>query len=489
VKKTTKKPVESAAPRKGLTRREFTKSTAAVAAGTSLGIFGGVAPAFAQKREVHHVAWNNFIPPADDLTREHAANFEKETGVAIRFETINQNDLQAKAAAAIEGGAGPDILQLHWNHAHLYAGGLIDHSGIFDLDGGDTVYGYQKEAVIVDGVPRGIPYYGIGNIMAYRTDVYADLGIEVPDTWDEYLAAGKKCKAEGWPFGQTLGHTLGDAPMFTYPLLWSFGFHLFADVELRWLGGRRVRQGGRQLRRHPPGHRLDEGGLGGRLRAGRPLLGGSEIDESGKVAINSAATHRAVDFMKEAWDSIYEPGGLSWDDGSNNRAFLSEQICTTANGASIYFVARLKDMNHIADNMSHYLFPKGDAGRFCMSVPLSFCIPTYSENQEAAMEWIRFQLRPDNYERYIAVQNCFGLPRAPGLEDHPVWNSDPAVSIYAQVPQYGRNFGWPGPFGRAASEVQSKYIIVDMFAKAVQGASAQEAAAWAEKELKNVYGA
>ena len=437
--KTPKNPVGKPGPKKGLTRREFAKSTAAVAAGTSLGIFGGVAPAFAQKREVHHVAWNNFIPPADDLTREHAANFEKETGVAIRFETINQNDLQAKAAAAIEGGAGPDILQLHWNHAHLYAGGLIDHSAIFDLDGGDTVYGYQQEAVVVDGVPRGIPYYGIGNIMAYRTDIYADLGIEVPDTWDEYLAAGKKCKAEGFPFGQTLGHTLGDAPMFTYPLLWSFG--------------------------------------------------GSEIDESGKVAINSAATHRAVDFMKEAWDAIYEPGGLSWDDGSNNRAFLSEQICTTANGASIYFVARLKEMNHIADNMSHYLFPKGDAGRFCMSVPLSFCIPKYSKNQEAAMEWIRFQLRADNYERYIAVQNCFGLPRAPGLEDHPVWNSDPAVSIYAQVPQYGRNFGWPGPFGRAASEVQSKYIIVDMFAKAVQGASAQEAAAWAEKELKNVYGA
>ena len=255
MKKTPKNPVDKVARKTGLTRREFTRSTAAVAAGTSLGLFGGVAPAFAQKREVHHVAWNNFIPPADDLTREHAANFEKETGVAVRFETINQNDLQAKAAAAIEGGAGPDILQLHWNHAHLYAGGLIDHTPIFDLDGGDTVYSYQKEAVIVDGVPRGIPYYGIGNIMAYRTDVYADLGIEVPNTWDEYLAAGKKCKAEGWPFGQTLGHTLGDAPMFTYPLLWSFG--------------------------------------------------GSEIDESGKVAINSAATHRAIDFMKEAWDAIF----------------------------------------------------------------------------------------------------------------------------------------------------------------------------------------
>lgn len=432
-------PAATTASRKGLTRREFTKTTAAVAAGTGLGLFGGVAPAFAQQREVHHVAWNNFIPPADDVTREHAAAFEKETGVKVRFETINQNDLQAKAAAAIEGGAGPDILQLHWNHAHLYAGGLIDHGAIFELDGGDTVYDYQKEAVIVDGVPRGIPYYGIGNLMAYRTDVYRDLGISIPDNWDEFLAAGAKCKAEGWPFGQTLGHTLGDAPIFAYSLMWSFG--------------------------------------------------GSEIDESGKVAVDSAPTHQAIEWMKEAWEAAFEPGGLSWDDGSNNRAFLSEQICTTSNGASIYFVAREKGMDHVADNMSHYLYPQGPGGRFCVSVPLSFCIPKYSKNQEAAMEWIRFQLRPDNYERYISIQRCFGLPRAPGLEDLEIWSADPAVSIYAQAAQYGRNFGWPGPFGRAASEVQSKYIIVDMFARAVQGESAKDAAAWAAKELRNVYGA
>ena len=244
---------------------------------------------------------------------------------------------------------------------------------------------------------------------------------------------------EGWPSGQTLGHTLGDAPIFAYSLMWSFG--------------------------------------------------GSEIDESGKVAIDSAPVHQAIEWMKEAWEAAFEPGGLSWDDGSNNRAFLSEQICTTSNGASIYFVAREKGMNHVADNMSHYLYPQGPGGRFCVSVPLSFCIPKYSENQDAAMEWIRFQLRPDNYERYISVQRCFGLPRAPGLEDLAIWSADPAVSIYAKAAQYGRNFGWPGPFGRAASEVQSKYIIVDMFARAVQGESAKDAATWAAKELRNVYGA
>ena len=141
--------------------------------------------------------------------------------------------------------------------------------------------------------------------------------------------------------------------------------------------------------------------------------------------------------------------------------------------------------------MSHYLYPQGDRGTVLhVSVPLSFCIPSYSKNQEATMEWIRYLLRPDNYERYVTIQNCFALPRAPGaLEDHPMWNSQTrrCPSTADACRGTPRSYGWPGPFGRAASEVQSKYIVVDMLARAVQGESADVAAAWAEKELKNVY--
>ena len=63
----------------------------------------------------------------------------------------------------------------------------------------------------------------------------------------QYRDAGKKLKAKGRPIGQTLGHTFGDAPTFTYPLMWSFG--------------------------------------------------GSEVDKSGKVAVNSKETIESVKFM------------------------------------------------------------------------------------------------------------------------------------------------------------------------------------------------
>ena len=38
-----------------------------------------------------------------------------------------------------------------------------------------------------------------------------------------------------------------------------------------------------------------------------------------------------------------------------------------------------------------------------------------------------------------------------------------------------------------AAEALTKYIVVDMYAKAVQGMPAEEAVKWAETELKKIY--
>ena len=46
----------------------------------------------------------------------------------------------------------------------------------------------------------------------------------------------------------------------------------------------------------------------------------------------------------------------------------------------------------------------------------------------------------------------------------------------------------PGRPSRKAAEAVTKYIITDMYAKAVQGMPAEEAVQWAHDELKKVYG-
>jgi multiple sugar transport system substrate-binding protein len=424
-----------------MTRRTFLTASVALAATAGVEFVGGQAPAFAQTRTLHVLEWSSFIPAADVVTDQQAAEFGKQAGVKVTIEHVNANDLPARATAAIEGRKGPDILQLLNNYPQLYAGGLEDHSQLIAELGGDKFYSFILDAVKADGVARGVPYFFNGGANTYRKDIFQKVGIDkLPDTWEEHLVAGKKLKKYGMPIGQTLGHTFGDAPGFAYPLLWSFG--------------------------------------------------GMEVDDKGKVVLNSKETLAAAEFLKEFWFAACDEGGLAWDDSNNNRAFLAETIACTLNGASIYFVARYtpeKAAPGLADKIGHFLLPRGPAGRFHTVGTFSNCITTYSENKDVAQDYIRYCHRKEVFEPFFTTNKGYINGPLPEWQQHPMWESDPAITIFRELPKYGRSAGYKGPYNRQAAEVWAKYIIVDLFAKVVQGESPKSSIASAEQELKNVY--
>jgi multiple sugar transport system substrate-binding protein len=113
----------------------------------------------------------------------------------------------------------------------------------------------------------------------------------------------------------------------------------------------------------------------------------------------------------------------------------------------------------------------------------------YSPNKEAAAEYIRWSSQEDNFSEFMTVNQGYIQGVTPKWEDHSVWQSDPAIEIYATNPRYGRYPGYAGPWNRQSGEVQEKYIIVDMFARAARGEDPEEVAAWGQSELENVYGA
>ncbi len=425
-----------------LTRRRFVETTA-VAGGTLLAtrFLGGKAPAYAQARKVHYLQWSSFIPDADVEIDREAAEFTKATGIAVTAEKINQNDMTARITAAIESGSGADVIQLNANQPQLFAHGLADHNALMAELGGDQIYEWARDVAVVDGVARGVPLFNLGNATVYRKDVFDELGIQPPNTWDDYLKVGTAIKNENLPVGQTLGHTFGDAPTFVYPLLWSFG--------------------------------------------------GMEVDKSGKVAIDSEGTRDALAFMKEFWEAACDPGGFAWDDTSNNRAFLGQTIGATLNGASIYFVAKNSPDKYpgFAQKLNHFLNPEGPGGRFHLVQPRTLSIMEYSQDKEAAAEYIRWSFKDENFDKFMWVNQGYVQGLTSKWETHPVWKSDPAISIYATNPRFGRNPGFAGPPNRQSGEVVEKYILVDMFARAARGEDPKAIAEWAQKELANVYGA
>jgi multiple sugar transport system substrate-binding protein len=111
----------------------------------------------------------------------------------------------------------------------------------------------------------------------------------------------------------------------------------------------------------------------------------------------------------------------------------------------------------------------------------------YSKQTKVAKDFIRFFMDRAQYDKYFETMDTFGIPGTKVYRDHPVWKKDPKTAVFPETLQYARQVGYAGPAGRRATEALTKYIFVDMMAKAVQGMKAEDAVRWAEGELKKIY--
>ena len=68
-----------------------------------------------------------------------------------------------------------------------------------------------------------------------------------------------------------------------------------------------------------------------------------------------------------------------------------------------------------------------------------------------------------------------------------MWDEDPVMAPFKLAGRVGLTPGYAGLPNRKAAEVLTKYIITDMYAKAVQGMTAEAAVAWAHEEVSKVY--
>lgn len=441
-----------------MTRRRVLKLAGAGAAAAQTGGLAAIlaaarAPAYGQTSTLHWLRWNDFVPASDQLLRsKYIADCQKDLGIKLTIETINGNDIQARATSAIQSGAGPDLICALNNWPQLYAGGTVDVSDVAEALAKDQGGFYETcKAVANDGKKWiAVPWCIVGLALANRTSTFKEAGYTAEkfcDTWETYVEAGKKMKAKGRPLGQTLGHTFGDAPAFWYPYLWSWG--------------------------------------------------GKEVEADGKtVVLNSKETIESVKFAVSAWKAAFDEGGLAWDDSSNNRAFLSGTISSTNNGASIYLEAKKKPDSYLGDNgkplkddIFHTALPKGPAGQFSYHVPQSNMLMSYSKNQAAAKKFLTWVSSKPVYAPWFESQQGFSVGATTDWEKSKVWEEDPVMGPFRLAARSGRFAGYAGPSAQRAAEALSKYIVIDMYAKAVQGMAPEEAVKWAHGELVKIYGA
>jgi multiple sugar transport system substrate-binding protein len=437
-------------------RRRLLKLSGAGALAASSGgiaaiLAAGRAPAYAQGTALHWLRWTDFIPASDQLLKEQIVpQAEKALGIKLNLETINANDIQKRITAAIQSGAGPDIFYMIGNWPQLYIGNLSDVTDVAE-EIGNAQGGYYDVAGLVanDGTKWiGVPWNVVGVLVTYRKSWFAEIGYsngKFPQTWEEYRQAGKKLKAAGRPFGQSLGHTWGDPPSFWYPYLWSWG--------------------------------------------------SKEVEYDGKtVVLNNKATVVSVKFAVDLWKDAHDESAMDWDDAGNNKAFLKGTISATNNGASIYVEAKRKPDTYLTERGTplwqdtlHAPLPKGPGGQFNLPIPCTNGLMSYSKNQKAAKDFLRWINSKEVYGQWFTSQQGYCGGATKDWEKDPVWSLDPVLLPFRDIPYKSRLPGFSGPPGPASAAAITNYIITEMYAKAIKEMPAEDAVKWAHDELVKIY--
>jgi len=109
-----------------------------------------------------------------------------------------------------------------------------------------------------------------------------------------------------------------------------------------------------------------------------------------------------MEYGKQLYNTFI-PGTLSWNDASNNKAFIDGQISLTNNGISIYYVAKTSNeprLQEMAKDIQHALFPIGPVGRPTQTMSVTqMMLFKYSKYPEAAKAYVQFMMKPINTTR------------------------------------------------------------------------------------------
>jgi len=424
-------------------RRDFLKASSLSLAGLAAGLSPlGQLALHAQDGNLSLQTWGHFISSFNDSLTSLSNSWATGAGTGIDINFTGFDGLADTLATAAATGAGPDLIMMLHARPHQYAEALADVSDVVEevgeVNGG--WYDIAKEACMVDGVWRAMPWFLAAHAMIYREDQFAEVGYDAfPDTWEGLLEAGTKLKAMGAPLGFSTGRADGDANNFCFSVLWSFG--------------------------------------------------GGVTDADNVIILDSPETRAALEFTQQLYNDAMTESTTSWDDGANNRAFLAGEVSCTNNASSVLWAGRRDQIDFMATT-NHAQYPAGPAGRVQYSQVHSVGVLGSSENIDAAKDYLRY-INSEEVWLPMGVQTtAFNYPLFHNFEDNPAmpWNFDAKLSAFKGLAETGHTVGYPGKPSAAASEVTSSFVITDMFGSVCAGAaSIDDAIATAVEQIEDIY--
>jgi multiple sugar transport system substrate-binding protein len=386
--------------------------------------------------------WKRFVPAEDEAFMAMVAAFQKANNVEVTVFSESFEDIQPKASVSANTGQGPDLVWGLHSLPQLFPDKVIPMNDVADYLG--KAYGGWTSAASITCTQGknwlGIPVATIGGYLNYRTAAVEKAGFKTfPTDFPSFLELCKALKANSTPCGFALGHASGDANAWLHWVLWGHN---------AWL-----------------------------------------VDQDDKVIINSPEAAKALEYCKALSDTFISGCG-SWNDSSNNKAFLAGEIFLTNNGISIYVAAKGDPTKkEIAEDMNHALYPVGPIGK---PTELQLCVPilafNYTKFPNAAKAFVAFMLEKPNFDPWLIGAKGYLTQCLNAYDANPVWTSDPKNAVFGQASKRSLPASGIGHPGERAAAAIADFLIVDMFANYCLGREdIKGTMAIAERQAKRLY--
>ncbi len=168
---------------------------------------------------------------ADFVTDFNAAN----ENINLVVDVVSWNDIYTVVNTRISNNDAPDILNIDVFADYQADGLLLPAQDYISEETYAKFYQSFLDQSVVDGTVWAVPDLASARAMYYNADILAEVGVEVPTTWDELVAVSEKIveyyDGEVYPWGVDMTTDEGQA-CFSY-YIWNNGGN-FVDADGNW---------------------------------------------------------------------------------------------------------------------------------------------------------------------------------------------------------------------------------------------------------------
>jgi ABC-type glycerol-3-phosphate transport system substrate-binding protein len=184
--------------------------------------------------------WLNGPDTPDEMIDMAKETFKEQyPDVTVEVERQEWDGIVDRLTNVLPTEDSPDIVEMGNTQAQAFeaAGALVDLSSARDDLGGDDLVDSLVEAGTYDDAFYGVPYYGGARIVVYRKDLFEKSGLTIPTTMEEFVAAGKKLKADNADIPNFSGiYFPGRNWQATLSFIWDAGGDIAVNENGEWVG-------------------------------------------------------------------------------------------------------------------------------------------------------------------------------------------------------------------------------------------------------------